>query len=235
MAKGESSDLFMKLVQSGSPTGTTAIKAEATTSPVAAGQKPNKLLNGFVQGQLFEIESFTFRAGVAIPSKVAPGREGQGVAAGSSGAPDANAARLRELTERMNEMMKRANKAAEEDKDGKHVDVQPITFKRNIDTASKTMIKFCIDCTPIDSITLIKRKAAGGKASGETYLRMDFQGCLITKVDWSNDAQVAETVEFIYRSVTVHYKPQLPDGSLGAVKSAFWKTLSSELKEVDLR
>ena len=41
-------------------------------------------------------------------------------------------------------------------------------------------------------------------------------------MDWSNDDEVEETCRLICRSVTINYRPQLPDGTLGALVPAFW-------------
>jgi len=39
-------------------------------------------------------------------------------------------------------------------------------------------------------------------------------------VEWDNEDPVKDTVEFVCHAVTIHYLPQLPDGTLGAAKQA---------------
>ena len=51
---------------------------------------------------------------------------------------------------------------------------------------------------------------------------------LLINIDWSEDDEVKEDVEFIARSVTINYRPQLPDGSLGASIQAFWSMVPND-------
>jgi type VI protein secretion system component Hcp len=113
------------------------------------------------------------------------------------------------------------------------LDVQPITFERLIDVSSTTLIQNCIDCISYDSATVIKRKPAGGELAGEVYLRMDFNGVLVTGVEWSDGDYVKETCTFICRSITVSYRAQLPHGGLGPVVSGFWSMVPHE-RQVNL-
>ena len=60
--------------------------------------------------------------------------------------------------------------------------------------------------------------------AADVYLRIDFDLVLVTKVDWSDDdAEVGEDTSFICRKITIKYRPQLPDGTLGAIKSGGWE------------
>jgi type VI protein secretion system component Hcp len=103
------------------------------------------------------------------------------------------------------------------------VQVQPMSFKRSIDRASISLLQYCINCTTFDSVTLVKRKATGGPAAGEPYLRMDFTGgVLIIEASWSNDEPVTEDCKFISRAISVQYRPQLPDGTLGIIRHGSW-------------
>ncbi len=104
------------------------------------------------------------------------------------------------------------------------VDLKPVEFSRLVDRSSLILLDHCIKRTVFKSATLIKRKAAGGPASGEVFLRFDFHHVLLKSVEWSNDAPIEEEIEFVCRAVTLNYKPQLPDGSLGAPIHVFWKS-----------
>jgi type VI protein secretion system component Hcp len=108
------------------------------------------------------------------------------------------------------------------------VDMHPVTFTRTIDKSSAYFLQNCIDCEGYDRVILIKRKPVGKLAAGEPFLRFDFSNVLMVSVDWSNDDEVEETCQFIFRAVTISYRPQLPDGSLGAVVPAFWSMAPDE-------
>ena len=115
------------------------------------------------------------------------------------------------------------------------VDIQPFEFTRAIDRASGILLQKCIDREVLKSATLIKRKAAGGKAAGEIFLRMDFTKVLLTRIDWDNEEPIKEKTQFVTRAITIHYLPQLPDGSLGAAKPAYWSMNPKEYPQVQLR
>lgn len=203
---GDSSDLIMKFVLNGAP-----IAAESTTQLSSREGSGNPLLIGFRKGGMFEVDRFTFRAGTqdddSAGNNAAPGKSGKG------GKPQANPNANSQL----------GYKAWRAGKDIKYpVDLQPVSFTRSVDSASQVLIQNCIDCVSYDHATLIKRKAAGGTAAGEVFLRLDFIGVLVTGVEWSDDSLVSETCHFICRSVVISYRPQLPDGTLGAVTSGFW-------------
>jgi type VI protein secretion system component Hcp len=115
---------------------------------------------------------------------------------------------------------------------GYPISVQPITFTRGIDRTSTVFLHHCIKSESFDSASLVKRKASGGNISGEPYLRLDFSSVLITNVSWSNDEPVQETVQFISRAITVRYRPQLPDGTLGAIIQKFYPMNPQEKEEI---
>ena len=97
-------------------------------------------------------------------------------------------------------------------------------FTRIFDTASTLLFKALVGCETLDSISIIKRKAAGTINSGLAYLRLDFTKVLMTDLEWK-DAEhiIEETGTFIYREITVRYRPQKPDGTLGAIIPMNWK------------
>jgi hypothetical protein len=89
-------------------------------------------------------------------------------------------------------------------------------------------MKKCIDREMFQRISLIKRRATGGPAAGEVFLRLDFLEALLTDVQWNNNDEVEETCEFICRHVCINYRPQLPDGSLGASVQGYWSMVPNE-------
>jgi type VI protein secretion system component Hcp len=211
MAQGDSSDLLMKFVLDGNP-----IPAGSTAQLDPTGRSTNPLLKGFRERHILQIEQFTFKAGTTDDDDSGGGK-----------ADDAKKGKkgktLSALATRGDHQSWRSGKAHKYP-----VDLQPVSFTRSIDASSSILIQNCIDCISYDSATLIKRKAAGGVAAGEVFLRLDFNGVLVINVDWSNDDEVEETCHFICRSVTISYRPQLPDGSLGAIVSGFWSMVPGE-------
>jgi hypothetical protein len=202
----ETGDLLMMFVLNGNP-----IPAEGLTDLMSASTIPNPLLQGFVAEKCFEIDSFSFKSGTAGDDP-------------STTHPPANPTDPNNKTETKPPRNLRGGYQAW--RSGKNhaypVDLKPITFTRSIESSSAILVQSCIDCVPFDSATLVKRKPAGGVSAGEAYLRLDFTGVLVTGVDWRNGDDVKETCTFICRGVTIGYRPQLPNGSLGAVISSFW-------------
>ncbi len=113
------------------------------------------------------------------------------------------------------------------------IDMDPIEFTRTLDRASSVLLQNCINRVNYASATLIKRRPTGGPAAGEAFLRIDFDTVLMTNIEWSDDIPIKETCKFVCRAVTVNYKPQLPDGSLGERVQGFWK-MAEGLKPVQL-
>jgi type VI protein secretion system component Hcp len=220
MAQGESSDILMKFVLQGSP-----IAGESATELDIPGKPRSKLFNGFVKRQMFEIDSFKFSVGIEDdPGTGGAATGGAKTAHGQHQAAHGAAASSSTPAPTGSFQAWRSGRAHKK----YPVNVQPITFTRPIDRSSPVLLQHCIKCTSFDSATLVKRKSAGSAAAGEPYLRMDFVGVLITQVDWSNDDPVKETCTFISRSITVFYRPQLPDGSLGIIRPGFWSMLPWE-------
>jgi type VI protein secretion system component Hcp len=208
MAEGEGTDLIMKFVLNGA-----AIQGESTTNLISVEGRSNPLLTGFKQKSMFEIDSFTFKSGV-IDDSTPKQAKTPAAAPAHHGKPPAVAPAQSTPGEFQ---MWRAGKSHKYP-----VDLQPVSFTRSIDMSSTQLIQSCIDRVVFDSATLIKRKAAGGQAAGEVFLRLDFHGVLVVGVEWSNDIEVKETCQFICRSTTISYRPQLPDGTLGGTIARFW-------------
>ncbi|MEJ0046400.1 MAG: type VI secretion system tube protein Hcp [Rhodospirillales bacterium] len=70
--------------------------------------------------------------------------------------------------------------------DNKAIDGEPVRVSRQIDMASPLLMQYCFNANTLDSATIVKRRAAGGDASGLVYLRFDFTGVLITGISWSD-------------------------------------------------
>lgn len=213
MAASESSDIFMKMVLNGAK-----IAGASTAELVIPGKARNPLLKDFEPGYFFELERFSFRTGTvdddAKVGKEVPKTKGQ---------DPKKAASASQIAKRGGYQSWRSGQSRKYP-----VDLQPITFNRVVDSASTTLIQACIDCQSFDSATIIKRKAAGSAAAGEVFLRVDCVGVLVIEVNWDDDDQSKEDVRFITRSVTMSYRPQLPDGSLGGTVTGFWSMVPND-------
>jgi hypothetical protein len=218
----ETGDLLMKFVLNNKP-----IEGESLTDLTSTSMVANPLMQGFTPGQCFEIDSFSFKAGTAGDFNGKPGTPIKTVPSGTgktekTASPSHGSARGGYQSWRTG-----SNRPYP-------VDIKPISFKRSIESSSTVLIQNCIDCVYFDSATLIKRKPSGGTAAGEAYLRLDFTGVLVTGVDWDDGDEVKEKCTFICRGVTIGYRPQLPNGSLGAVTSGFWSVVPG-IKQVTYR
>jgi type VI protein secretion system component Hcp len=209
--KGDSTDLIMKFVRH--RTGK-AIPAECKTEFDFKGDPYNNLLEGFKKETMFEVDRFTFAAGIEDSSVTEAAKKNKSrdkeqkpgpAKGGRSTTGEFQAWRSGTLGHKKYP-----------------VDIQPISFTRPIDQASSTLFQACIDREVFESASLIKRRAAGGTTTGKVYLRIDFYDVLIIDIEWSDDEQVTETCKFICRRVEVQYRPQLPDGSLGAAVPGSW-------------
>ena len=106
--------------------------------------------------------------------------------------------------------------------------IYPVTFDevsitRQMDSASPLLLQSCFNTRSLNQVTVVKRKVAGSGATlGRIpYLRIDFDDVLITDLSWDvNDQVMKEKLKFVYRTVTVKYRPQNNDGSPGVVINA---------------
>jgi type VI protein secretion system component Hcp len=227
------SDLIMKFVDSKGA----AIAGEARTE---INLRPCAMTSGFKTDEMFEVESFTFKTGL--------GGEDE----------DEATQKMKDMHEHQTKQLDRhfqalaaasginlpglkgagANgfKKFRNGEDGTlyPVDMKPVEFTRAIDKSSPALLQNCINRKVFKSASLIKRKAAGGPSAGEVFLRFDFTDVLMKSIEWDNEEPIKETCEFVCRAVTIHYLPQLPDGTLGAAKQAFWSA-SPSLNPVNLK
>jgi type VI protein secretion system component Hcp len=223
----EHSDVIMMLVKQGQP-----IAAEAGTDLDALKTNMTK---GFKKGYYFELDSFSMQTGTDGTDKETKLAQQYKEIGNVAGAIVSTMSRNDPNRARVHRAASRLQKPHDSDSDdyGKWmngqdgielypVDIQPFKISRAIDKASAEIWKTCKDRDVFDSATLIKRKAGGGPASGKVFLRMDFTVVLVTSISWDQDDPIKENIEFVSRAVTIHYLPQLPDGSLGAPIQAFY-------------
>lgn len=103
--------------------------------------------------------------------------------------------------------------------------IYPVTFDevsitRQIDRATPALLQTCFNTKALKKITVVKRKVAGtGTTTGHyPYFRVDFEDVLITDLSWSiTESLIQEKTKFVYRTITMKYRPQNNDGSPGVV------------------
>ena len=98
-----------------------------------------------------------------------------------------------------------------------------MTFEHYFDTSSTVVLGFI--CTgkafPKAEVQMMKTT---GKGSPETYFTMTMEGIFLTKVSQSGTEQgnVVQKVEMVFKTVKIEYKAQQKDGSLGAGRTFNW-------------
>jgi type VI protein secretion system component Hcp len=204
----KSSDLLMRVVlhdlavAADSPTviSDEALKSDSLLTPVTAKDR-------FQNGRFFEIQDIDFKLGLKDPDAPEP-KEKEKDKDAKAAAP------VRHVAFAGFRSSARTNYV---------VDLPPVTFHRLMDQASTVLFQCCSDSESIDEINVVKRKATGyseqyeSSRTGESFLRMDFKGVLITGVDWEEDHVIKEKYQFIYRECKISYRPQNPDGTLGSI------------------
>jgi type VI protein secretion system component Hcp len=90
-----------------------------------------------------------------------------------------------------------------------------VSIKRQMDKSTPGLFAACFNTKPLDRVSVVKRKSAGaGSSTGNIpFLRVDFDEVLITDISLESGDVVKETLKFVYRSLTLSYRPQKSDGS----------------------
>lgn len=105
----------------------------------------------------------------------------------------------------------------------------PITITRAIDQMSPPILNNCAYQKVLQSIVVVKRKVTGNTGFHEAFVRLQFDECLITAVDWDHGETFTEKMKFVYRTLTVKYRPQSNDGSLEPARTM---TYSMRIKSI---
>lgn len=99
-----------------------------------------------------------------------------------------------------------------------------LSFQHNYDTSSTMILGLICSGKPFPKVEL-QLMADTGSAAPETYLTMTMEAALITKVAnaGSDDGRVVQTVDMVFKSVKIDYRPQdQKTGKLGAPKTFSW-------------
>jgi type VI protein secretion system component Hcp len=209
----EHGDLLMMLVLNGNP-----IDGGSQTA-----LKNWMLGTGFTAGSVMEINSFGLRCGTT-------GEEPGAKKKTQVEAQNTTATRVETEEERRNSIGQQTKMGGYQAwRNGNStvrypLDIQGVTVERPADMSSPQLVQGCIDKTTFDSAAIVKRKPLGTPFAGEIYLRFDFTGVLISKVEWSDeDNIIKEKITFIPRVVTFSYRAQTASGTLGAIIKTSWQ------------
>ncbi len=200
-------EILMKITKDGDPDGTNLVAGDSMVEL----DKSDELNAGFSAGKFMEIDDFSF--GFSLIDHE--------MGATSTNIPGADAlydGKFKNFIQG-DELKDEAGKKLTLDK------IYPVTFdeisiERKMDRASPFLFKNCFDSKTVRRISIVKRKTAGASTGSETfsYFRVDFDDVLITDISFSlSDGLPKEDLKFVYRSLTVRYRPQKNDGSPGSV------------------
>ncbi len=84
------------------------------------------------------------------------------------------------------------------------------------DTSSTTLFKYMCSGQSFDKVTMIMQKATGA-AGQQVFFQMVMKNAFITKVSSSatDEGNVVQKVEMVFKDVEFNYRPQLDTGNLG--------------------
>jgi len=104
------------------------------------------------------------------------------------------------------------------------VSFQDIHFTSKVSSASPMLMLACASGQHIKEGQITVRKAGDNRQTGTEFLFYKFETVVITSVQdsISTDEGPSESVSFAFAKVNIEYKPQKPDGSLGAAVEFGW-------------
>ena len=96
------------------------------------------------------------------------------------------------------------------------------SFSHYYDTASPTMMAFCVKGKHFDTVTATMCKSTGDETP-KPYFIVVMKSCYITKatVDAGEDGSVKQDIEFVFKEVEIKYHMQKNDGTLDAGAKTF--------------
>lgn len=215
MAGGDSDtgDLLMKMVLNGTPIDS----GGQTVLP----KNGDKLGLGFKRGSIMEIQSFSLRCGTKdTKPKAQTELVYDQTPTGAFEDPEDKKNSMAAISKMGGYQEWRAGNSSFK----YPLDIQPVTFERTADLSSAKLLQGCINKTTFDSATIIKRKPVGSLFAGEVFLRFDFTGVLINKIEWSDeDNLIKEKISFITRAITFSYRQETSPTTLGPIVESSWQ------------
>jgi type VI secretion system secreted protein Hcp len=105
-----------------------------------------------------------------------------------------------------------------------------LTITHYFDTSSPTILKKMVDGKHFAKITISLLKATG-KDNPEEYFQINVSEAFVTKVSTKGgeDGNITQDVEFVFKEITVGYKPQKDGGDLDATTPFAWSVKTNNL------
>jgi type VI secretion system secreted protein Hcp len=105
------------------------------------------------------------------------------------------------------------------------VSISSFNVMKKCDTASAALFTKCCEGKHFDKAEVILCKAAGSDTPLE-FLKYEFEHVFVDSIQWSGSAGgddvPTETVQFSFGKVTITYKEQKDDGTVGEAIGAGW-------------
>ena len=196
MSDTADNDLLMYFVQSA---GSDPIKAESTADLASADKA---LMTGFVAGQFFEAESFSFAIKLA---------DDEGGHSAQPKAESRSFARWRALTD-----------ASTTPDPPFRAEPDEVSIRRMIDTSSPILLQYCLDTKPFDTVVMVKRARRGPQGKLAVMLRMEFSKVWIKAIEWEDGNAVMESCKFKFMSVSATYAKFKPSGDPDSTLNCQW-------------
>lgn len=204
----------------------------------ATWDKGDSMKEKFEKGCFFEIEDFSLGGGLESEDYH---EENNNKAGSSSSSNQSNRLKGQE-TKQTGGSSGKSNKSSHggkfiryilgDDKAKYPADLQEISISRQLDTASPIFMQACLTQKAFETAIIVKRKVVGGALDKPSirhlgFLRLEFTKPLITSIDWDDGDIVKEKLKFICQGISMSYRPQKNDGTLGNPVSMTWKPSSS--------
>jgi type VI protein secretion system component Hcp len=207
------SEILMKI----EPSAGKAISAECQLTLDPA----DTLMKDFTDGKFFQIENFTFSAGLqdehgGKPHDTANHPSNDHPAHG----PDGKLIKAKAPKSKFTKW--RSERAGEGGSARYPLEVEPVSFSRLMDQASTVLFQGLCESQTFATATIVRRMSTGSGTGGLAFLRLDFNDVLIVGIDWDEEDVIKEKYKFVCRGVKVQYRPQASDGSLSAAISGVW-------------
>ncbi len=214
----DSTDVLMTFLNGGN-----GVPAECQ----AKWDKGDSMKTDFTTGTFFQIDDFSLGAGLESEDS---DDEEDSRGESSSGGNNLSSRNARKSSGSQKSKKSRGNKFSKYILEGSlryPIDMEEISISRQLDKASPIFLESCLKLHAFTKAVIVKRKVVGGvmaksNVSHQGFLRLEFNAPLITSVDWEDGDTVQEKLKFICRGVSVAYRPQKPDGSLGDPVSMSW-------------
>jgi type VI protein secretion system component Hcp len=176
------------------------------------------LMKDFSDGKYYQIENFSFSAGLQEePKPPAPGPP-----PGNNQPVHGTTAKPEKVKAKAKFAKWRNERAGEGGSARYPLEVEPVSFTRLMDQASTVLFEGLCKSQTFASATIVRRMSTGDGAGGKAYLRLDFTDVMIVGLDWDEEDVIKEKYKFVCRGVKVQFRPQASDGSLAAAISGVW-------------